>query len=293
MLNPHAVEDQPSSRGYHLLIGILLIGLIASSLIPSYQPFSDPDLFLSLHNLMELASVVIAVLIFAIGWHRHSHQMPLPLITIATVMGGVGLLDLSHTLSYPGMPDFFTANSTEKAINFWLAARTLAAIGMIVALSLDWQQRAAPAIRFPILITVVLLVALFHTVALIYPEWLPRSFTPDTGLTLYKILHEYLLILLYITAAIILLLRINQPMVVHAPALLASLLIMAMSEFMFTRYTSASDVFNLLGHIYKVIAYLLLYIAIARAAIDAPYHQLNQTRPATPGNTGGDPRSYF
>lgn len=48
----------------------------------------------------------------------------------------VGLIDLAHTLSFAGMPDLVTPSSPEKAINFWLAGRFVAA-GVLLAVALS------------------------------------------------------------------------------------------------------------------------------------------------------------
>ena len=52
---------------------------------------------------------------------------------------GVALLDFSHMLSYAGMPDYVTANSVAKGINFWLPARYLVAVSLLWALGLHWH----------------------------------------------------------------------------------------------------------------------------------------------------------
>ena len=49
---------------------------------------------------------------------------------------------------------------------------------------------------------------------------------------------------------------------------------MALSELFFTLYASVTDVYNLMGHLYKVLAYLFLYRAIFVETVQRPQHQL-------------------
>jgi diguanylate cyclase (GGDEF)-like protein/PAS domain S-box-containing protein len=56
--------------------------------------------------------------------------------------------------------------------------------------------------------------------------------------------------------------------------LFAAASVMALSELFFTRYADVTDVFNLLGHIYKVIAYGFIYQSIFIDTIRAPYQRL-------------------
>ena len=51
-----------------------------------------------------------------------------------------------------------------------------------------------------------------------------------------------------------------------------------MSEFYFTLYTTMTGAYNVLGHVYKVISYLIIYRAVVVESIERPYLQLTQAR---------------
>lgn len=50
------------------------------------------------------------------------------------------------------------------------------------------------------------------------------------------------------------------------------------SEFAFISYASVYDAFNYLGHIYKIIAYFILFKAIYAESVSIPYRELKKTR---------------
>ena len=41
------------------------------------------------------------------------------------------MIDIMHMLSFPGMPDFITPNSTNKGILFWISARLTSGVAFL------------------------------------------------------------------------------------------------------------------------------------------------------------------
>lgn len=233
--------------------------------------------YLPLHMALETLAIVIAGLVFAVGWNAKRHHLPGNILLLATLFLGVGLLDFSHTLSFAGMPSFITPADPEKAIHFWLAARTLAALGLLAVALLPWSERFMPS-RGMLLAAVLLVVALLHGLFLLHPQSLPRTFVPGQGLTGFKLADEYGLILAYAAAAALFFRQMRKPRSFHASGLFATACVAAMSEFFFTRYGDVADVYNLFGHLYKIAAYLFLYRAVFIETVQYPYEQLKASR---------------
>ena len=72
--------------------------------------------------------------------------------------------------------------------------------------------------------------------------------------------------------------KMRSPQTFNAPLLFAAAGVMAMSEFYFTLYTTMTGAYNVLGHVYKVISYLIIYRAVVVESIERPYLQLTQAR---------------
>ncbi|WP_232352121.1 bifunctional diguanylate cyclase/phosphodiesterase [Inhella proteolytica] len=269
-------------------VGLLALLLLVALVLPASETSRGLAQYAPLHTVLEVFSITVSGLVFAIGWATTRHVRSLTVATLGCLFLGVALLDLGHTLSYQGMPDFITASGSEKAINFWLAARSLAVGGLLLAAFSRWHLGDTPR-RYPLLIGVLLLVLLVHLVVLFHPQLLPRTFVEGQGLTGFKRAYEYALIVLCLLAAGVLLRRLRAPRRFNASALLAAALIMAMSEFFFTLYGNVTDVYNLLGHVYKVVAYGFLYWALFIDTVHQPYqalasseHQLSATLAALP-----------
>lgn len=56
----------------------------------------------------------------------------------------------------------------------------------------------------------------------------------------------------------------------------AAALVMMFSEFYFTLYAKETDIYNLLGHVYKVIAYAIVYQAVFVISVREPYQQVQR-----------------
>ena len=222
--------------------------------------------FLVWHNVLEITAVVVSVLIFAVGWNTHALRPNGTVLLLACGFLGVGLLDFSHTLSYPGMPDYLTANSVEKGINFWLAARYLAALTLLAAVALPEAgtapSRRRPGPRYVLVAAVLSLVVVLHGILLWFPQWMPRTFVAGEGLTPVKVLAELGVIVLHGVTAVLLIPRFRRMGQFDTRLLFAAVSVMALSEVFFSLYRHHTDHFNLLGHVYKVAGYLLLYRAV-------------------------------
>ena len=231
-----------------------------------------------LHTLLEFIAIVIAVLVFAVGWGAYDKERPSNFMLLACTFGGVAILDLLHALSYPGMPDFVTPSGTEKAIDFWLAARALCALGLLAIAFLPWRQTRSALTRWLVLAGMLLLVATVGWIGLLQPDWTPSTFIPGRGLTAFKVNSEYILCAIYIIAALRFLQQMRLPQPYDVTGLFAAVSVMALSEIFFTLYADVTDVFNLLGHMYKVIAYGFIYNSIFIDSIRTPYQRLYESK---------------
>jgi diguanylate cyclase (GGDEF)-like protein/PAS domain S-box-containing protein len=257
------------------LLGALALVLVMSWLAPPVQAVKGIAGYAPLHTLMEMAAIVVSMLVFAVGWAAHSRERPGNLLLLACVFFGVGLLDFLHTIAYAGMPDFVTPSGPEKAINFWLAARYLSALGLLAVAVLPWRPVSRLSVRWQGLLGVTVLVALVAWLALFRVEWLPRTFIAGQGLTAIKVAAEYGLVATFATAAFFFWRNMRTQQPYDVVGLFAAVSTMALSELFFTLYSDVADIFNLLGHVYKVIAYAFVYKSLFVDNIQAPYQRLN------------------
>ncbi len=267
-------QYQDALRRVNWLLLSLAVVLVVTWLLPPIQALKGIAGYVPMHTLLETIAIVVSMLVFGVCWGSYDKDRAGNLILLASVFLGVAMLDFLHTLSYRGMPDFISPSGPEKAINFWLVARLLSALGLFAVAVLPWQPLRHHGTRWLGLLASMLLVVLSAWVGLLHQDILPRTFITGQGLTLFKVISEYFLIALFIVTALIFRLRMRTQQTYDVVGLFAAASIMALSETFFTLYADVTDIFNVLGHVYKVIAYGFIYKSIFIDNVRAPYQRL-------------------
>ncbi len=270
MIHP---SHQPEARRV-LQVLIALGALLLIVTLPQPAGTSGMSHYLPLHMALETVAITVGGLVFALRWNTPRDESSRNTALLGCFFLGVAVLDFSHMLSYEGMPDFFTPSGADKAINFWLAARALAALALLAAATLPWNTALSRRQASLMMIAVGLVVAGLHLLFLGFPQSMPRSFVPGQGLTDFKLGAEYGLIVLYLLSAGLFWRHLQRPRCWNASELFAAASLMAMSEYCFTRYDDVTDIYNLVGHLYKIVAYFFLYRALFIEAVLQPYQRL-------------------
>jgi diguanylate cyclase (GGDEF)-like protein/PAS domain S-box-containing protein len=252
------------------LTGLFLVG----SFLPSAHFFSDPEGYLPLHVTLEFVSMAISVMVFALAWNLRHIEGNSQIVVLGVFSLVIAVIDLAHTLSFPGMPVFVTASGTEKVIFFWLIGRFVAAIALLIVAVLPIRHWRVQAWLW-LMLSAIALICLVLWVGLYHLDSMPTMFIAGEGLTSIKIDSEYIIAGVYALSAVLLLVRSRR----DSPDMLwlaAGAWTLALAELFFTLYTDMTDVFNLLGHLYKAAAYFMVYLAIFAAGVRQPYRQLAQ-----------------
>jgi len=231
---------------------------------------------LPMHIISETFAIIVSMMIFAIIYAA-PEKRPLPLLLLGCAFLMVGLLDLLHTLSFQGMPAFITPSGPEKGMNFWLAARLIFVLAMLAFPLLPWRPLAKPRNRSWLLATTLVFTLLICWLGLYYQELWPATFSEGQGLTPFKIGAEYALIAMMLCAALLFYQKARSGGVPYdAAALFVAMAITILSELTFTRYSDVFDSFNLLGHFYKILAYIFIYKAIFVVLVQDPFQELHR-----------------
>lgn len=265
-------SHQPEAR--RTLLELLLLALLWLILLALPPIFPQPNLLL--HVGLETLGIVLAGLIFAVVWSAPRTSISRNARLLATTFLGVALLNLGHLLAHPGMPAFVTPSGTEKAINFWLAGRLLAVLGLLAALWLPWRQ-AASSPRWLPLLAVLALTASFYAWFLWAPHTVPRTYIEGVGATPFKQAVEALLIGLYLLLLLRLLWLWRQARTFNLSGLFGAAVAMAMGVALFAQYAGANDLFYVRDHLFNILPYLFLYRALFTETLLAP-HQALQAR---------------
>lgn len=269
----HVDYQGPMRKALGWLLLLLAVQFV-SVLWPETPGFNGIPYYLELHALMEVISIIVSAMVFAVAWSTRIRGFSASFTVLAAIFLAVGVLDFAHTLSYAGMPDYFSPNLGDKHLNFWMAARLLTAAGLLIIAVRPWKTPLATHQKYTLLAGMLAIVVGWQWVVIQYPNHMPQWFVAGVGLTPLKINTEYLIIALNVLAAAILWQRMQAPQPFHVVALFSAVCVLAMSELFFTLYSTMHGAYNVLGHVYKVIAYVLIYRAFVVEAIERPYKDL-------------------
>ena len=265
----------PEPRRLLLVVAALTVLVACGPWLPGLQFFKKPSDYLPLHTGLEFISMAVSFMVFGLGWNLRRQAGNSHGIVLAATFLSVALIDFAHTLSFEGMPDVFGPSGSEKAINFWLVGRAIAAVGLVAVVWLPvrtWSARHCAAT----MAAAVAVVGVSWWIGFFHSAWLPRTFVDGQGLTPFKIHSEYVLAATYLAVALVLAGRGAQRRDVNLYWLAAGAWVLGLSELFFTLYGHVTDLFNLLGHVYKTAAYVMLYRALFVAGVLAPHRFLRQ-----------------
>ncbi|MDO8450646.1 MAG: EAL domain-containing protein [Rhodoferax sp.] len=271
--------QQEHSHPYQNAIGWTLLVLAVPLLWwvshPVRQIVIEPMTFVFWHSVIELFAVVVAMLVFVTGYRAILSARKGAVVLLGVAFFGVGLLDFLHTMSYAGMPDAVTANSPQKSIFFWLAARILAATALLVYAMLPTVPEITKQKKRLALALMLAVVGLLGYVGLYRQDDMPALFIQGTGLTPLKIGLEWLIVTLNLATITVLWHRREQLAHECLMALGFAAALSAVSELFFTMLgVIDKDGANALGHLYKVAAYLYLFHATFNEALRRPLERL-------------------
>ncbi|GAV22763.1 sensor domain-containing diguanylate cyclase [Carboxydothermus pertinax] len=260
-------------------IGAFLFLALARYYSPIVYRIYSHEQYLGVHTLLELITVFVSFAIFSMVWLMRdglTGRYGRFLHVLGLLFLAVGWVDLLHTLSYKGMPEFITPGSYQKATFLWLYGRFIVALGVIAAGLQLWRNEDK---TFPVLLIMLLNFALMIGAFLfstVYLNKVPPLYVEGKGLTSLKISLEHALMTLYGLGLLVIFLGrryIKLSVLVNFGYFV---IFTFFSEVAFTFYKSVYDTYNLIGHLYKVLAYFFLFRAIYLSGVLNYYYNLSE-----------------
>ena len=179
----------------------------------------------------------------------------------------IGSLDLIHTLAYAGM-GVYQGYTSNLPTQLWIAARYAESLSLLIAF-LFISRRLRPNLVFLSYTVVIslLVVSIFWNI-------FPQSYIEGVGLTPFKKISEYIISLILVTSIVMLFRNRTQFDRGVFRLLIVSIAFTIGSELAFTFYISVYGFSNLVGHIFKITSFYLIYKALIETGLTKPYNLL-------------------
>jgi diguanylate cyclase (GGDEF)-like protein/PAS domain S-box-containing protein len=244
----------------------IVVAVIILASIPFY--FIARINYLFFHSFTEVFALVVAVLIYIIAGRTFKYSKNNYLMFLGYIYFFVAIIDFFHLLTYKGMGVFpgFDANVPTQ---LWIAGRYVNAFSLLLATFLIRRRISRRLIIWAYSFIIILLLA-----SILWLDVFPVCYIEGQGLTRFKVISEYIISLVFLVAIVKTYFERDYINQVLFKIMIASMAVTILSEMSFTLYTDVYGVMNFIGHIFKVIAYCLVYWGIFLYGIDAPYEMV-------------------
>lgn len=219
--------------------------------------FYNPDNYVGFHTLLEVFSIAISSGICLYGLKGFVKTKSSLALLLSFTFFVVGSLDLMHTLSFKGMPYFFSESSFAKATWFWVSARIIQAL-LLLALLVVPEWKVKRDYRFPVILLGAILVGLISSVVIFFEQSLPVLIIEGQGTTPLKNGMEYFVSFVQFISLIITLYQYYMVKSEAKLALAMALVYLLLTSLIFTVYRSVFDIDNFSGHLFKALGFYFI-----------------------------------
>ncbi|MCE1195355.1 GGDEF domain-containing protein, partial [bacterium] len=216
------------------------------------------------HVLLENICILLNLLLFVIGNRTYKFSKNSAILVLSASFlfsSGLGFL---HVLAYKGM-NLISGIDSSMATQFWVARRYMESTGILFATMIRNRKLSFTRLMLLYFAATALLVAL------IFAKIFPVCFVEGIGLTPFKKISEYAIILI----SIITLLRLsdlNRHFETDYLKLFGSAIFFGiLAEAMFTLYATVYDLANGIGHLFYLLSNGLFSIFVIKEGLDKPY----------------------
>ncbi len=244
-----------------------ILEIIIFSIALIFIFFSRFYSYLLFHSIAELFSIIIAGGVFLVGWNSRKYMKSSFFLVLGISSLFVAVIDLIHTLAYSGM-NIFVGYTANLPTSLWIAARYLQA-GSCLFASLLIKKNIKPSYLFITYLSVALILVL-----LIFATIFPVCYIMGFGLTPFKIVSEYVIDLILFICLLIIIKNKDEFDKKVFSLMISSIIATMIAELAFTFYIGVYDLSNLVGHIFKIISFYLLYKSIIQIGIEEPFNLL-------------------
>lgn len=223
--------------------------------------------FLFFHAIVEMTCVVIGFLMFVFARCTYRFSQNHVLLFLGWAYCFISMLNFFHLITFSGM-SVFPGLDLNPPTQFWVAGRFLEGVSFALfpIVSVRRLQEKYVAWSYGIFAALSILTIMRIKV-------FPVCYEDGVGITRFKITTEYMICLLIGVGIYFLWKRKDRiPRSVYT-VVMASMVLTAISELIFTFFMTI-DVWNIVGHIPKLISYYFILHGLIVNGLKEPYENI-------------------
>lgn len=238
-----------------IIIGIIAFPILYLFSIGNFQLYHT--LIEILICLLGLGTYLISSISFTVVPKSFIHKITPGILAYSIII-------LFHSLGYSGV-GLITENIDNYTSQTWLIANYILAGSFLIAVIFRNKNYSFRLTSFLSLS----LSSLF--LILIYNGIFPTAYIEGVGTTLYKVISEYVIIIIFILTMIITMANkedFDQRFYKH---LLHTMIFMVLAEFIFSLFDDTESIYSFVGHYFKLISFSILFYTIVVINLSEPY----------------------
>jgi len=255
-VNEQNILRKHFALSHYMVPAFAIVGLPLLYVISRY----NYNLF---HSFADGVSIVIAIFAFTIIWNSRNLVDNNYFLVVGIGFFFFAFLNSLHLLGNKGMgifPEYGNMGPT-----FYIGGRYILSVTLLVApLFIRRKLNAVLTFMLYTLVVTLLLSSVF------YWKVFPACIVEGVGLTPFKIISDYIIVLILIGALSLLIInrRFFDPGVLRASV--SSIILLIASGLTFTLYTDPFGVTNLIGHLFQIASFYLVYVALVETSVTKP-----------------------
>ena len=215
------------------------------------------------HSLVDGATIVIAASAFTVIWNSRQRVDNDYFLYAGIAFLFFAFLDLMHLLGNKNMgvfPEYGNLGPT-----FYIASRYVLSVSLLIA-PFFIHRKLNTTLMFAgySVVTALILLSIF--------QWkiFPACIVEGVGLTPFKVISDYIICLILLGSMVILLInrRSFDPRVLWI--LVSSIVLSIATGLTFTLYTDPFGVTNMVGHLFQIASFYLVYLALIETSLNKP-----------------------
>ncbi|ACL69499.1 MASE3 domain-containing sensor histidine kinase [Halothermothrix orenii] len=225
--------------------------------------------YIFFHSVVELLTIITASNVFIIAFATTEIGENNYFKFLGLAYGFVAFFDLLHMTSCQGL-GIFPEYDINLCIQFWIVARLIESISLLVSFAfVNSNTNNFKKYRFfirYIFISVLFLVLLFY-------ELFPLCYH-NNSLTNFKVITEYAISFILLLSIIVLKKSSSWFSSSVYRLLFLSLVFTFMSELLLASYLNPYGFRNILGHLFKLVSFYLIYKSVSVTSLKKPFETL-------------------
>jgi PAS domain S-box-containing protein len=236
-----------------------ILGVLALPVIYFISRYSY-NLF---HSFADGLSIVIAVCAFAIIWNSRRFVDNDYFLYTGIAFLFFAFLDLMHLLGNKNMGIFPGYGNLGPA--FYIASRYVLSVSLLIApFFINRKLNATLMFAVYSLVTSLILLSIF------YWQIFPVTIVEGVGLTPFKVVSDYIICLILLGAVSLMLINRRSFNSRVLRLIVSSIILSIATGLTFTLYVDPFGITNLVGHLFQIASFYLLYLAFIQTGLTNP-----------------------